>query len=131
MGSWNHDGKWNSVNVITSLLLSDRFHSNVIINAHSLKFQGELEGRWGLGGRVYKGCENFEGRVHLFGVLLHFYSQVLQKFQREGTLLSPLTLCWVHFYPPSPPVCIYECDHIKWRLLFLMLHVKKCFEAGF
>ena len=131
MGSWNNDGKCNSVNVITSLLLSDRFHSNVIVDAHSLKFQGELECRCGLGGRVYKGCENFWGRVHLFGVLLHFYSQVLQKFQREGTLLSPSPPGGYTFIPPHPPVCIYECDHIKWRLLFLMLHVKKCFEAGF
>ncbi len=44
-------------------------------DAHGLKIQGE--GHWGfcqiLGGRVYSGCENFLGRVHLFGVLLHFY----------------------------------------------------------
>jgi hypothetical protein len=25
------------------------------------------------GREVYRGCENFWGRVHLFGVLLHFY----------------------------------------------------------
>jgi hypothetical protein len=32
-----------------------------------------------LGGRVYRGCEHVWVRVHLFGVLLHFYKQVLQK----------------------------------------------------
>jgi len=47
--------------------------------------------------RLYVGCENFGGRVHLFGVLLHFYKQVLQKFWREGTLLSPS--------PPIPTTC--------------------------
>ena len=48
---------------------------NVNIDAHGLKIQGE--GQRGfcqiLGGRVYRGCENFGGRVQLFGVLLHFY----------------------------------------------------------
>ncbi len=46
------------------------------IDAHGLKIQGE--GQWGfcqiLGGREYRGCENFGGRVHIFGVLLQFYS---------------------------------------------------------
>jgi hypothetical protein len=47
----------------------------VIIDAHGLKIQGEGQGGFCqiLGGRVYRGCENFGGRVPLFGVLLHFY----------------------------------------------------------
>jgi hypothetical protein len=45
------------------------------IDAHGLKIQGEGQGGFCqiLGGRVYRGCENFGGRVPLFGVLLHFY----------------------------------------------------------
>jgi hypothetical protein len=46
------------------------------------------------GGGSVRFLPNFGGRVHLFGVLLHFYQQVLQKYWREGTLLSPPTpLC--------------------------------------
>ncbi len=46
----------------------------VLIDAHGLKIQGEGQGGFCqiLGGRVYRGCENFGGRVQLFGVLLHF-----------------------------------------------------------
>ncbi len=62
------------------------------IDAHGLKFLGE--GRGGfcqtLGGRVYRGCENFGGRVHLFGVLLHFYF-LLTSFAK------------ILFFPPHPP----------------------------
>jgi hypothetical protein len=47
----------------------------VSIDAHVLKIQ--WEGPSGFchfwGGRVHRGCENFWVRVHLFGVLLHFY----------------------------------------------------------
>ena len=45
------------------------------IDAHGLKIQGEGQGGFCqiLGGRVFRGCENFGGRVQLFGVLLHFY----------------------------------------------------------
>jgi hypothetical protein len=45
------------------------------IDAHGLKIQGEGQAGFCqiLGGRVYRGCENFGGRVQLFGVLLHFY----------------------------------------------------------
>jgi hypothetical protein len=47
----------------------------LFIDAHGLKIQREGQGGFCqiLGGRVYRGCENFGGRVHLFGVLLHFY----------------------------------------------------------
>ncbi len=31
-----------------------------------------------------RGCENFCGRVHLLGVLLHFYLQVLLKITEGG-----------------------------------------------
>ncbi len=48
---------------------------SLTIDAHGLKIQGEGQGGFCqiLGGRVYRGCENFGGRVQLFGVLLHFY----------------------------------------------------------
>ena len=47
----------------------------VSIDAHGLKIQGEGQGGFCqiLGGRVYRGCENFLESVHHFGVLLHFY----------------------------------------------------------
>jgi hypothetical protein len=52
--------------------LKSQQSSFTTIDAHALKIQGE--GPWGfchfLGGRD---CKNFGGRVHLFGVLLHFY----------------------------------------------------------
>ncbi len=71
------------------------------IYAHGLKFQGE--GRWGycqiLGGRVYRGCENFFGGGYTF---LVFYCIFINKFCKNlgGR---------VHFYLPSPLplVCIY------------------------
>jgi hypothetical protein len=46
-----------------------------IIDAHSLKIQGEGPYGFGpfVGGRVYRGCENFGGMVYLFVFLLHFY----------------------------------------------------------
>ncbi len=58
------------------IMIKPRYNNpNITIDAHGLKIQGE--GQWDfcqiLGGRVYRGCENFGGRVHLFGVLLHFY----------------------------------------------------------
>ncbi len=87
-----------------------------ITDAHSLKIQGE--GPWGfcqiLGGRVYRGCEYFGGRVHLFGVLLHFYEQGLQNFWREGTLLSPLS----RPHPHCVHLC-FECSFLAEFLLFL------------
>ncbi len=45
------------------------------IDAHGLKIQGEGPRVFlhFLGGRVYRGCENSGGRVHLFGILFHFY----------------------------------------------------------
>ncbi len=48
---------------------------NLAIDAHGLKIQREGQGGFCqiLGGRVYRGCENFGERVQLFGVLLHFY----------------------------------------------------------
>jgi hypothetical protein len=61
-------------------------------DAHSFKIQGM--GSWGfcqnLGGG-YIGVAKFGDRAHLFGVLLHFYKQVLPKFWCEGTLLFPLS----------------------------------------
>ncbi len=49
--------------------------TGLFVDAHGLKIQGEGQGGFCqiLGGRVYRGCENLGGRVHLFGVLLHFY----------------------------------------------------------
>ena len=43
-----------------------------------------------LGGRVYRGCENFWGRVHLFGVLFYciFVTKFCKKIWRKGILLS-------------------------------------------
>jgi len=62
---------WTEVIVSSSFFPQNLRH----IDEHGLKILGE--GLWGfcqiLGGRVYRGCENFEGWVHLFGVLLHFY----------------------------------------------------------
>ncbi len=71
-----------------------------IIDAHGLKIQGE--GPWGfcqiLGGRVYRGWENFRGRVHFFGFLLQFCKRFGGRVQ---------------FCTPSPPtpVCIYDVDY--------------------
>jgi hypothetical protein len=56
----------------------------------------EVAAKFWQGKYIDRGCENFGGRVHLFGVLLHFYLQVLQKILREGTLLHP---------PHPPPLC--------------------------
>ncbi len=52
-----------------------------VIDAHGLKIQGEGQGGFCqiLGGRVYRGCENFGGRppegttFWCFILLLHFY----------------------------------------------------------
>ena len=72
---------WNNI-ILRKILIIVNFCFEIfcfplitVIDAHGLKIQGEGQGGFCqiLGGRVYRGCENFGGRVPLFGVLLHFY----------------------------------------------------------
>jgi hypothetical protein len=61
-------GPTQTDNINQMIIISDS------IDAHGLKIQGEGQGGFCqiLGGRVYRGCENFGGRVQFFGVLLNF-----------------------------------------------------------
>ncbi len=87
---------------------------------------------WGfcqiLGGRVYRGCENLGGRLHL----LAFYCIFINKFGKKfgGR---------VHFnppsppYPPPPPVCIYvTClkNSEFFNILSLGIEVLSCCSSG-
>ena len=69
------------------------------MDAHGLKIQ--VEGPWGfcqiLGGRVYRGCENFGGEGKTFWCFIEFLLASFAKILEGG----------YNFIPPHPPVCIY------------------------
>jgi hypothetical protein len=80
----------------------------VSIDAHGLKIQGEGQGGFSqiLGGRVYRGCENFGGRPPEGTTFWCFIAFLLISFAKilEGGYT---------FIPPSPPLTPPLCASMQ------------------